>query len=431
MTSAKFLLALLAVGLTAGVGYCQFLEAVVPTGDTPTWIVWSPAVNKVYCSNEQDASITVISGESNEVVATIQVGDYPSFLCFNGDGTKLYCARGEEDALVVIDAIADTVLKTVSIPYYPGHMVYNATMNKLYISCNDDPVYRITVLDAVADTVLRHIPVRGVGRLLWHPLTNRTFCYSDLDSDTAKVIDCQTDEITVVIPVDNGGYFLGSWCTSPVNGLVYLAGRRCVYVLTPIGDSLVATVPVFGRDLELGPYPNKVFAVSGATFAIDGNTNTVCDSVAVPGSQLACDTLRGRLYSVHLNGRLLYVIDARADSLIKTIPLGRYPVRLCHNRIDSRTYISDMMDNVVYVIRDTSTAVAEEVPRDQWTQSGARVVAKAIAWLHERPGRLLDMNGREVAELRRGRNNLSHLAPGVYVVFEAQRRPLGKVTIVR
>jgi YVTN family beta-propeller protein len=211
----------------AGMVLGQYLEAVVPTGDSPGELIWSRVWNKVYCSNTQDASITVISGESNQVLTTIQVGDYPGYLSLNSDESKLYCTRGEENRLVVIDTRADTVLKTLNIPNYPGHMVYNQSMDKLYISCNDDPVYRIVVLDATADTVLSYIPARGVGRLLWHPVTNR-------------VVDCLTDEIAVRI--QGGGTI---WCYNSVNELVYLAGAHSVSALTPEGDSLVATVPGF------------------------------------------------------------------------------------------------------------------------------------------------------------------------------------------
>jgi YVTN family beta-propeller protein len=200
----------------AGVALGQFLEAVVPVGDTPGEILWNPTYNKVYCVNEQDASVTVISGATNEVLTTIDVGDYPSFLCLSADGRKVHCSRGAENRLVVIDARSDTVLKTLSIPGYPGHMVYNSTMNKLYISCNDDPVYRITVMDCGPDTILHHVSVRDVGRLLWHPSTNSVFCYTDRDADTAKIIDCFGDTVVHVLPIDNGGYGglvpeLGEW----------------------------------------------------------------------------------------------------------------------------------------------------------------------------------------------------------------------------
>ena len=421
-------LLMLAIASSMAVG--QYLETTIPVGDSPAEIVWADAVNKVYVANTQDASVTVIDGSTNDVVATIPVGDYPGFLCWNPRENKVYCTRGDGDRLVVIDAIGDTVTREVSVPYYPGHMVYNQTMNKLYVSCSDDPVYRISVLDCGPDTVLRNIPVKGVGRLLWHPVTNRIFCYSDLDMDTAKVIDCETDEVAGMVPVDNGGYFLGCWCHSPVNGLVYLAGRRSVYVLTPTGDSLVTAVPVLGRDLEFGPYPNKIFAVSGATFAIDGSTNTVIDSLSVPGSQLACDTQLDKLYSVHLNSRSLYIIDAQADSLLMTIPLGRSPERLSWNSINNRIYISDFLDNTVSVIRDTSTGVTEHAGSRLPPKPAATVVRHNYYHSGQTPDALLDACGRKVLRVQPGSNDLSQLVPGVYTLLggeSGQRRRLMKL----
>ncbi len=253
----RFCAALVLVTLAgARVSRGQYLEAIVPTGDTPVELVWSRVWNKVYCSNSQDASVTVISGATNEVLTTIPVFDYPGFLCLNADESKLYCTGGEnDDQLAVIDAVADTVLKVLTIPYRPGHMVMNTSMNKLYISCNDDPVYRITVLDAGADTVLRHVPARDVGRLLWHPTTNRVF---SCGADTIRVIDCVTDQ--VVERTQGGGTV---WCRSPVNDLVYLGARHSVGVLTPTGDSVVAILPGYAGSLSAAPFPNKMFAAGG------------------------------------------------------------------------------------------------------------------------------------------------------------------------
>ncbi len=415
----------------AGSSSAQFLEAVVPTGDTPGEIVWSPTVNKVYCTNEQDASITVISGESNQVVATIPVFDYPIFLCLNGDGTKLYCTGGEnDDQLAVIDAVADTVIKTVTIPNRPGHMVYNEQMDKLYISCNDDPVYRIAVLDALADTLLRYIAVRGVGRLLWHAVSNRVFCYTEWDADTAKVIDCVGDSVVERVPVDGGGYALGVWCSDPANSLVYLATRPGLCVFSSLGDSLLVTVPVYGRDLAFAPVPGKVYAVSGATYAVDGSTNTVIDTIPVSGSRLAYDPAHWKLHCMHTNGRQLHIIDARADTLIKTIPLGHSPRALCHNATNSRIYITDQSDNVVFVVRDTTTGISEADPAVSARLRRSSVVSRALCWTERTPGTLMDLTGRIVLALNPGGNDLSRLAPGVYMTRAPGSGEVGRVVKV-
>jgi len=413
-------LRLLAVAVCAAGGEScgQYLEAVVPTGVTPVQILWDPAVNKVYCSNEQDASITVISGETNQVLTTIQVGDYPIFLCLNADGSKLYCSRGEEDRLVVVDTRADTVMKTINITHRPGHMVCNSTMNKLYISCNDDPVYRITVLDATADTVLRYIQVLGIGPLLWNPASNRVFCYTIWNADTMKVIDCATDELVERMPLNDGP---GAWCFGPANGLVYLSARYAVHVYSPDGDSEVAAVPGRAGPLCATLNPNRVFAVGtgpGGTVIriVDGESHTVLDSVIVGGGgvSLVADTWRDRIYFANTNARKVDIIDARADTLVKAIPLGRYPAAICWSQTNSRVYISDEMDNVVYVIRDTSTGIVETRPVSLAPARCATILRQALVWHEETPGELLDMAGRRVATLKPGSNDLHGLDAGVY-----------------
>jgi YVTN family beta-propeller protein len=426
MARLRFL-RVLAIAVCAAVGESsgQYLEGVVPTGDTPTWIVWSPAVNKVYCSNEQDASITVISGETNQVLTTIQVGDYPSFLCLNADGSKLYCTRGEENRLVIVDTRADTVLKTLNIPNYPGHMVFNSTMSKLYISCNDDPVYRITVLDATADTVMCYIPVRGVGRLLWHPVTNRVFCYRSGDVDTVKVIDCATDQIVTQTPLlTTGG--LGVWCHNPVNDFAYLATYHVVCALTPTGDSVMARIPGGGAgdyDLCAVPLPNKVYgAGNGVIRVIDSDSNLVRDSLVVGGGwmKLVYDSEHKKVYCSNASARKVDIIDAQADTLIKTIPLGQALCVACHNRVNSRVYISDETANVVYVLRDTSSGVnegSETAVGNRWR--GTTLTQGAFFWSRDETGALLDVSGRMVAVLRPGHNDLRALAPGVYAAVTA------------
>jgi YVTN family beta-propeller protein len=423
----------IAVCAAAGASSGQFLEAVVPTGDTPGEIIWDPAVNKVYCVNEQDASITVISGETNQVLTTIQVGDYPSFLCLNADGSKLYCTGGEyENQLVVIDASADTILKTVTIPNRSGHMVFNQTMTKLYISCNDDPVYCVTVLDATADTVMRYIPVRGVGRLLWHPVTNRVFCYRSGDADTVKVIDCATDQIVTQTPLlTTGG--LGVWCHNPVNDFAYLATYHVVCALTPAGDSVLARIPGGGAsdyDLCAVPLPNKVYgAGNGVIRIIDGSSNLVIDSLLVGGGwmKLVYDSEHRKVYCSNLSAHKLDIIDARADTIIKTIPLGRYPADICWNRTDSRVYISDGMDNVVYVIRDTTTGIAEASPAASRRTRRPTVIRNVLLWPERAPGTLVDMLGRRVLVLRPGSNDLTRLAPGVYAMIVPGTREVRRV----
>jgi len=134
--------------------------------------------------------------------------------------------------------------------------------------------------------------------------------------------------------------------------------------------------------------------------------------------QLACDTSLGTAYCTNVNARKVDIIDARADTLIKSIPLGRYPANLCWNRTCSRVYITDEMDNVVYVIRDTSAGIAEAASK---TPQGLSVTATIVRDRYNHhglmPATLVDATGRRVTIIRPGHNDLRALAPGVYAVI--------------
>jgi YVTN family beta-propeller protein len=385
--------------------------------------LWNPTSNKVYCANTQDGTVSVVSGETNEVIATVPVADYPDVLAWNSRLNKVYCASGESDRLNVIDGEGDSLIRMVTLSDYPSAMVYNETMNKLYVACHDND--RIAVLDAGPDTVIRYIPARGVGALLWSPATNRVFCCG---ADTIKVIDCLTDEIAV--RMQGGG---DVWCYNPVNELVYLAARHSMYVLSPYGDSVVAQVPGWAYDVAAVPFPNKVYASGSAAGiqVIDGASNLVVDTIPVVVGEMVCDTAKGKVYCSNFNTQKADIIDARADTLIKTIPLGRYPEFLCWNRTNSRVYINDFMDNVLYVIRDTSTGISERTdgatvrPRAATTVTCGRLFYESSA-----PGNLVDACGRIVAALKPGHNDICALTPGVYAVVTADggsRRRIIKV----
>jgi YVTN family beta-propeller protein len=407
---------LLALAATAGQG--QYLEATIPGGDTPVNLLWNPTSNKVYVSNEQDGSVTVIDGATNQVRATIPVADYPSFLCFNSIENKVYCTSGESNRLMVIDGVGDTLLKTVHVPGYPSGMAYNQTRNKLYVGCHDNNTVR--VVDAHADTVIRTIDaVASPTCLLWHPGTDRVFC-SQWEQGSVLVIDCATDSIVsrLVVGAEPTGM-----CLNAVDWTVYVAARYTTPILSATGDSVLAQIPGWSFNLAMAPRENKAYASSApGLLVIDCSTRTLVDTIPVIGAWMSCDEARSRVYTTNYSPGVLFVVDAARDSCIATIPLGRYPSYLCWNSTDSRVYVTDQMDNVVYVIRDTSTAIAEERQGGPQSVGAVSMVKRFLDWSGGAT-RLLDMSGRAVARVRHGANDLSALPAGVYVAVTADGRP--------
>jgi YVTN family beta-propeller protein len=308
-----------------------------------------------------NGTVSVIDGVTNQVTAAIEVTADPTWLCLNPTTSRIYCVSSERNYLNVIDAVGDTLTRKIRVRGCPQYMTCSSLMNKLYVNCTDDQTVR--VYDGVADTLLTEVSF-GEGNvpswLLWHPGTNRVFCVtsSAAQSDTVFVMDCQTDMIVAKMPVGNEPNAI---CRDPVSGLVYVSSKYAVHVLSPSGDSVVAVVPLPVGDrtyMCAVPFPNKMYAAREYwLYVIDGSSLTVTDSIAVSVGVLVCDTDKGKVYAA---ARPVQVFDARGDSVLLTIPVTNGLIEaIAWNPTNSRVYMTCSRYSTVYVIRDTSTAVAE------------------------------------------------------------------------
>ena len=142
-----------------------------------------------------------------------------------------------------------------------------------------------------------------------------------------------------------------------------------------------------------------------------------------------CDTVKAKAYAT---GNPAPVVDARADTLLTTIPMGRSSDAICWNQTNSRVYIADAMDGAVYVIRDTSVGIGESgLPSLRPRRATASIISGTLNWAGDRPASLMNLCGRVVAVLRPGTNDLSRLSPGVYVTREEGSREHTKVVKLR
>jgi len=419
--SSHFLLAVIASGiLFVSLGRGQYLEAVIPVGHDPLGVLWNPTSNKVYAANYWDGTVSVIDGATNQVLATVAVGEYPWTLCWNSANNKVYATCRDPDWVYVIDGVGDSVTKRIRTRANPTHMAYNAAMNKLYVQCIDDRMVR--VYDGAEDTLIAEVWLGATPSfLMMHPVSNRVFC-SLAEEDSILTIDCASDEVTGVVHVGGSS---GALCWNRVNNLVYVDCDNGIHVLSAAGDSVVGVIPAHG-DMTFAPYPNKIFAVTSAwTYVIDCGRQSVLDSLPCYGYAAVCDTIRGKVYTAASNGS--YVLDARADSLLSLIQLGTgLPQSIAWNPTYSRVYIGVDAGTVLYVIRDTSVAIAEPVGSDVGSTRVVAAIVRGSLLLpahnegRETNGELLDISGRKVLDLHPGPNDVSRLAPGVYFVREAQ-----------
>jgi DNA-binding beta-propeller fold protein YncE len=273
--------------------------------------------------------------------------------------------------------------------------------------------------------------------LLWHPVSNRVFIAAYGNSDSVFVVDCATD---LVVSRLQAGRLPYAWSWNPLGNLVYVGSKWVVTVLTADGDSVVATIPGCGRVPQSAchvPYPNKLYVgdfYDEGVALIDCLTQSVYDTL-LSGQQIndiLCDTLHGKVYVVGTWD--VYIFDARTDTLVKSIHAANGYEKLAWNSTNSRVYVADDVANAVYVIRDTTTGVAEDRSISMRYLRVAPTTTRG--WLDVRgsgPSVLLDALGRRVASLSPGRNDLRGFGTGVYFLYEQEggRECARKVILTR
>jgi len=412
---------LLILAIAATVVQGQYLETTIPVGAMPAYILWNPTSSKVYVSNSNDNTVTIIDGATNQVLVTRAVPSYPGALVWNSVANRVYCLCSDGNRVAVIDGASDVVIERIRVPENPVRAVYNPTQNKLYVACVGD-ADTIAVIDGSTDSLVTVIAPRYVGALLCGPVSNRVLCVC---SDSVLAIDCQTDSVVSRVFV-NTGYW--GWCYNPLDGLAYLCGNRGTQILAPTGDSVVGFVPGYNcPEPCVVPLPNKLYLSHwddrSQIGVLDCGSVEVTESIAVWAGPMVFDSAHARVYVSSSAGLYPWVtvIDARADSVVETIVCDGWLGALCWNAAYSRAYVINCRDDLLYVIRDTTTGIAEKrgtvgAVRRQFCST----VGRMLEWRGAASAALVDAGGRKVATVVPGRNDVGRLPVGVYSVVGAR-----------
>jgi YVTN family beta-propeller protein len=79
----------------------------------------TPDEEKVYVTNSDDNTVSVINTSKNAVIATVNVGSVPVGIAVTPDGTRAYVVNWNDNNVSVINTATDNVIDTVNIEYSP------------------------------------------------------------------------------------------------------------------------------------------------------------------------------------------------------------------------------------------------------------------------------------------------------------------------
>jgi YVTN family beta-propeller protein len=123
---------------------------------SPVDIAFDSANGNLYVTNYSTGTVSVINGNTNRVISTIFVGGNPTAIAVNYANGDVYVADGI-NAVRVINPITNRLVGTVSVGYGPSGIAFDSDNGNMYVA--NFYSNTVSVIDGNSNNVIRTIPM--------------------------------------------------------------------------------------------------------------------------------------------------------------------------------------------------------------------------------------------------------------------------------
>lgn len=292
----------------------------------------------IYVSNEKDNTISVIDGETLEVIDTIEVGERPRGIVLSEDDKLLYMCTSDEDHIEILDLETKKVIANLPSGPDPELMALSPDGTFLYIANEDDNM--VTVVDVKNQSKVVEIPVgiepEGIGL----SPDGKILVNTSETTNMAHFIDTESLEITDNVLVDTRprvAQFTADgkevWVSSEIGGTVSVIDTETREIKHKItfeipGLRAESIQPVGVKITSDGS--NKVYVALGpsARVAVIDATTYEVEKYLLVGPRvwnLELSPDQKRLFTTNGVSGDVSVIDLEKQRVIDTIKVGRLP----------------------------------------------------------------------------------------------------------
>ena len=220
------------------------LTDTVPVGNNPVALAELPNGSKLYCVNQNDGTVSVISTLDKVVIGLpIPVGNMPSFAVVNETGAFVFVANQGEGTVSVIDTATDTVTGTLGVGAAPNFLFFDRSLRRVYVTNSGDGTVSIIRTDVSPPVVMGGPITVGTTPLSVTALADGSRAYvANSGSNTVSVINTSNNTVTKTIAVGTNPVSIAS---SSDSARVYTANRGSdtISIIRTSDDTVVRNAP--------------------------------------------------------------------------------------------------------------------------------------------------------------------------------------------
>jgi YVTN family beta-propeller protein len=360
--------------VTVITGTAVTADVSLTTGYTSTGLAVNPVTNQIYVTCGLNNAIYIINGSTNGT-SFIQPDSSNDWTAVAVDpmnnmiyATDVVPSDNPETVVTVVSGTTNQIVATISDPNAndPYAIAINPVTDKIYV-----PNYNsqnVSVFDGAtyATTLVTDPSAESAAAVTVNPLTNTAYV-ANSTSNTVTVITGSAYTTSVNVGTDPDAIL-----ADPLTNTIYVANYTSnnVSVISGETNTVVATVAdpsaVNPYAVSGNPVTNTLYVAnytSNNVSVISGATNTLMTTMADPGAAnpyaVTVNPVTNLIYVANYTSGTVSVFTGDTNTLIAAPVVGTNPVALVVNPKTNMIYVANSGSNNVSVINGaTNTVVA-------------------------------------------------------------------------
>ena len=179
----------------------------IPTGRYPHGFRLSPDGTQLFVANVEDGSVSVIDVAKLAETARIPVGKAPVQVGFTPDGTSVYVSLRDEDKVAVIDRATQQLVAKVAVGRKPIQVYVMPDGRSVYVAnqgSDANPDNRVSIIDVATNKVVKTLTVGAGAHGVAISKDGLSAYVTNIRDDDISVIDTASQAVVRTIPVGKG-----------------------------------------------------------------------------------------------------------------------------------------------------------------------------------------------------------------------------------